>query len=155
MINRTVLVGRITHDPEVKKTNNGSSVVNFSLAVNRQFNRDQTDFINCVAWRNQADFIGNYIKKGALLGIDGRIETGSYEDQTGRKVNTFTVVCESVQALEPRGQRNTGGYQQQDTGFQQQEPPAFSQPASAPKFESDDYEDDAPTLDITNDDLPF
>ncbi len=154
MINRTVLVGRITHDPEVKKTNSGSSVVNFSLAVNRQFNKDQTDFINCVAWRNQADFIGNYIKKGALLGIDGRIETGSYEDQTGRKVNTFTVVAESVQALEPRGQRVTG-FQQQEPSFQQQEPPAFSQPAPAPSYEQNYEEDDAPTLDITNDDLPF
>ena len=152
MINRTVLVGRITHDPEVKKTNSGSSVVNFSLAVNRQFNKDQTDFINCVAWRNQADFIGNYITKGALLGIDGRIETGSYEDQNGRKVNTFTVVAESVQALEPRGSRQTS-YQPQQSNYQ--EPPAFSQPAQAPQFESQSYEDEAPTLDITNDDLPF
>ncbi len=151
MINRTVLVGRITHDPEVKKTNNGSSVVNFSLAVNRQYNREQTDFINCVAWRNQADFIGNYIKKGALLGIDGRIETGSYTNQDGQKVNTFTVVCDSVQALEPRGQRVTGGFEQPTYS---QEPPAFSQPQPA-QFESEDFEDDAPALDIANDDLPF
>ena len=151
MINRTVLVGRITHDPEVKKTNNGSSVVNFSIAVNRQFNREQTDFINCVAWRNQADFIGNYIKKGALLGIDGRIETGSYQDQDGKRVNTFTVVCESVQALEPKGQRQSGFSPNESYA---QPAPAFSQPERA-QFESSDYEDDAPTLDITNDDLPF
>lgn len=151
MINRTILVGRITHDPEVKKTPSGSSVVNFSLAVNRTFNKDQTDFINCVAWRNQADFIGNYIKKGTLLGVEGRIETGSYEDQTGRKVNTFTIVCDSVQALESRSARQN----QEPSTYQRQEAPSFSQPAQAPAFEQSNYEDDAPTLDITNDDLPF
>ncbi|NLW15214.1 MAG: single-stranded DNA-binding protein [Erysipelothrix sp.] len=151
MINRTILVGRITHDPEVKKTPSGSSVVNFSLAVNRTFNKDQTDFINCVAWRNQADFIGNYIKKGTLLGVEGRIETGSYEDQTGRKVNTFTIVCDSVQALESRNARQN----QEPSTYQRQEAPSFSQPAQAPAFEQSNYEDDAPTLDITNDDLPF
>lgn len=139
MINRTVLVGRITHDPEVKKTNTGTSVVNFSLAVNRQFDKDKTDFINCVAWKNQADFIGNYIKKGALLGIDGRIETGSYEDQTGKKINTFTIVAESVQALESQKQRN-------------QEPTQFSQPA--PTYEQEPSSQE-PTLEIDKDDLPF
>ena len=106
MINKTVLVGRLTRDPEVKRTDKGVSVVNFTLAVNRQFNKDQADFINCVAWRNQADFLGNYIKTGALLGIEGRIETRSYENEEGRKINITEVVCDSVQALEPRSTRN-------------------------------------------------
>lgn len=138
MINRTVLVGRITHDPKLMETNTGTSVVNFSLAVNRQFDKDKTDFINCVAWKNQADFIGNYIKKGALLGIDGRIETGSYKDQTGKKINTFTIVAESVQALEPQKQRN-------------QEPTSFSKPQQ----ENNDYSNEAPTFEIDKSDLPF
>lgn len=143
MINRTVLVGRITHDPEVKKTNSGASVVNFALAVNRNFNKDQSDFINCTAWRNQADFIGNYIKKGALLGIDGRIETSSYEDyDTGKKINTYTVVAESVQALEPRGRR-----EKQNESVQTQ------------SFQTPDHhyqeENEVPNLDIRSDDLPF
>ncbi len=154
MINRTVLVGRITADPEVRKTNNGSSVVNFTLAINRQFNKEETDFIQCVAWRHQADFLGNYIKKGALLGVDGRIETGRYDDQQGRPVYTTTVVAETVQALEPRSSRGAS-YQPNQQAQYQQEPPTFSQPASAPQYEPEDYEDEAPTLDITSNDLPF
>ena len=104
-LNRTILVGRITRDPEVKKTQSGVSVVKFTLAVNRQFNKEETDFIQCVAWRNQADFLGNYIRKGALLGIEGRIETGSYQDKNNQTVYTTTVVADSVQALESKAQR--------------------------------------------------
>lgn len=104
-LNRTILVGRITRDPELKKTQSGISVVSFTLAVNRQFNKEETDFINCVAWRNSADFLGNYIKKGALLGVDGRLQTRNYEDQTGRTVYITEVVCDNVQSLESRSQR--------------------------------------------------
>ena len=152
MINRTILVGRITRDPEVKKTQTGRSVVNFTLAVNRQYNREQADFINCVAWGNQADFIGNYINKGALLGVEGRIETRNYEDQTGKRVYITEVICDNVQALESRGQRQTQDY----APAYEQQAPTFSQPAQAPAFEQrEEREDEAPTLDITNDDLPF
>ena len=143
MINKTVLVGRLTRDPEVKMTDKGVSVVNFTLAVNRQFNKEQTDFIRCVAWKNSADFLGNYIKKGASLGIDGRIETGSYEDyDTGKKINTYTVVAESVQALEPRGRR-----EKQNESVQTQ------------SFQTPDHhyqeENEVSNLDIRSDDLPF
>lgn len=109
MINKSILVGRITRDPELKKTQSGVSVVSFTLAVNRTYKKEgeqEADFINCVAWRNQADFLGNYITKGALLGVEGRIQTRTYEDQTGKTVYITEVVCETVQALESKQQRD-------------------------------------------------
>ena len=104
-MNSTNLVGRITRDPELRKIGTGKSVLNFSVAVNREFNKDQTDFIDCVAWEQTAEFIANYLTKGALVSVRGRIESGSYEDATGKKVYTQTVVAERVQALESKAQR--------------------------------------------------
>lgn len=151
MINRAVLVGRITRDPELRKTQNGYSVVSFTLAINRRFknNQDeqQADFINCVAWNNQADFLARYIQKGALLGVEGRLQSRTYEDQTGKTVYVQEVVCDAVQALESKSQRESqSGYQQDYTPTQA---PSFSQPSNAKQ------QDDEPILDITSDDLPF
>lgn len=150
MINRVVLVGRITRDPEVRKTQTGKSVTNFSLAINRRFgNQEQADFVNCVAWEQSAEFLGNFIRKGALLGVEGRIQSNSYQNNEGQMVYTQEVVCERVHALEPRSQRQQGqGY---DTGYQSDVPPTFAEPQT-PKFEEAEEE---PILDITNDDLPF
>ncbi|ARD47596.1 single-stranded DNA-binding protein [Sporosarcina sp. P33] len=106
MINRVVLVGRLTKDPELKYTQAGIAVVRFTLAVNRAFSNNQgereADFINCVAWRKQAENISNYLRKGSLAGVDGRIQTGSFEDQDGKRVYTTEVVADSTQFLEPR-----------------------------------------------------
>ena len=102
MINHVVLVGRITRDPELRKTNTGTSVISFTLAVNRRFAKDgeqQADFINCQAWRQSADFMANYVKQGALLGVEGRIQTRNYKDQSDRTVYVTEVVCDSVQIL--------------------------------------------------------
>ncbi len=146
MINRTVLVGRITKDPELKKTNTGKSVVSFTIAVNRRFGeQDQADFINCVAWNQQADFLANYIPKGSLLGVEGRIQSRSYEDNTGKRVYVTEVVVENVQALESRAQRQES--QQRSSSIE----PTYSTP-NDPSFDS---VDDGPILDITSDDLPF
>lgn len=106
MINRTVLVGRITKDPELKTTQSNISVVSFTLAVNRQF-ADQTgerqaDFIQCVVWRKQAENLAHYVKKGALLGIEGRIQTRQYEVDGATRYVT-EVVCDSIQFLESKG----------------------------------------------------
>ena len=152
MINRTVLVGRITRDPELRKTQSGVSVVSFTLAVNRPFrnqdNQQEADFISCVAWRNSADFLANYIKKGTLLAVEGRIQTRNYEDQTGRTVYVQEVVCDTVQALESKSQReqSQGGYQ--PSGYASDPAPTFSPSNQA-------SQDDEPILDITSDDLPF
>lgn len=138
MINNTVLVGRITRDPELKKTQNGNSVVSFTLAVNRKFSQEnEADFINCVAWNQTADFLANYIKKGALLGVEGRIQSRTYEDKGGNTVFVQEVVTNSVQALESRSQRGND-----DAGYQPNVTPSYSQ-----KEES--------ALDIDSSDLPF
>lgn len=107
MINRVVLVGRITKDPELRKTSSGISVVQFTLAVNRPKNKDgeqEADFINCEAWRHSADFMTNYVKKGALLGIEGRITTSKYADKNGHVLYQTKVTCESVQILNQKQQ---------------------------------------------------
>lgn len=105
MINRTILVGRITKTPNIQHTQSNIMFCRFTLAVNRTFKGGQgeqeTDFIQCVAWRNNAENMGKFVDKGALLGIEGRIQTGSY-DKDGVKVYTTDVVCDSVQFLEPK-----------------------------------------------------
>lgn len=110
MINRVILVGRITKDPELKTTQSNISVVSFTLAVNRQFTNQsgerEADFIQCVVWRRQAENVATYVKKGALLGIDGRIQTRKYEAEKGT-VYVTEVVCDSVQFLEPKGESGT------------------------------------------------
>ncbi len=103
MINRVVLVGRLTKDPELRYTPNGIASCRFTLAVNRAFKSEgeqQADFIQCVAWRKQAENLANFQRKGNLLGVEGRIQTGSYEGQDGKRVYTTDVVADSIQFLE-------------------------------------------------------
>lgn len=104
-----VLIGRLVRDPELRKTTNGTSVCSFTLAVNRRQNQDGTqdaDFINCVAWNKLADNIQLYQKKGNQLGIEGRINTRSYDNQQGQKVYVTEVVAENVEFLTPRNDFN-------------------------------------------------
>ena len=111
MINRVVLVGRITKDPELRKTQSGTSVVSFTIACNRRVpsQGQDADFINCVAWNKTADFMTQYVKKGALLGLEGRIQTRSYDDKDGKRVYVTEVVADSVQFLESKKQAENGG----------------------------------------------
>lgn len=106
MINRTVLVGRLTKDPELRYTPAGDAVATFTLAVNRNFTNAQgdreADFIRVTVWRAQAENTANFLNKGNLCGVEGRIQTGSYEDQDGKMVYTTEVVADSVQFLEPK-----------------------------------------------------
>ena len=106
MINRVVLVGRLTKDPEYRTTPSGVSVATFTLAVNRTFTNAQgereVDFINVVVFRRQAENVNNYLFKGSLVGVDGRIQSRSYENQEGRRIFVTEVVADSVQFLEPK-----------------------------------------------------
>ena len=108
MINRVVLVGRLTRDPDLRYTPNGNAVVSFTLAVNRTFKNSQgeqeADFINCQAWRTTAENVAQYLRKGSLAGIEGRIQTRSYENDEGRRVYVTEVIADSVQFLEPKKQ---------------------------------------------------
>lgn len=125
MINRAVLTGRLTRDPELRYTTSGTAVVSFTLAVDRQFrnqNGDRdADFINCVIWRKSAENFSNFTHKGSLVGIDGRIQTRNYENQQGQRVYVTEVVVENFALLEPRqnGGMNQGGQQPFNNGNQQ------------------------------------
>src|SRR5699024_10491529 len=131
MLNRVVMVGRLTRDPDLRYTPNGIAVANFNVAANRPYKNQQgeqeADFINCVIWRKPAENLATYMKKGSLIGVDGRIQTRSYENQEGKMVFVTEVLAESVQFLEPRNasqQRDYdggGGYGGQQ-GYQQQAP---------------------------------
>ncbi|MCR1809321.1 single-stranded DNA-binding protein [Haploplasma modicum] len=109
MINNVVLVGRLTKDPELMKTQSNISYVRFTLAVNRSFadqsGERQADFINCIAWRNQAENLARFMKQGSQIGLQGRIQTGSYETDQGTRYTT-DVVADSIQFLESRTQKS-------------------------------------------------
>lgn len=107
MINKVILVGRLTKDPELKSTQSNIYFANFTLAVNRQFADEngerQADFINCIVWRKQAENLCRFQKKGALIGVEGRIQTRTYESDQGTRYIT-EVVCDSVQYLSSKGE---------------------------------------------------
>ena len=152
MINRVVLVGRLTKDVELRKTNSNTSVCSFTLACNRRFQSQQggqtADFINCIAWRQSADFLAKYASKGSIVGVEGRISTRSYDNQAGQKVYVTEVTCDSVQLI--------GGNRNSNDNYQTNTNQTFT-PSVEPSYEQS-YEDDfsnTPSLDISSDDLPF
>jgi|SRR5690625_3798333 len=155
MLNRVVLVGRLTRDPDLRYTPNGVAVANFTLAVNRPFTNQQgnrdADFINCVVWRRPAENLANYMKKGNMVGVDGRLQTRRYEDQDGKMVYVTEVVADSVQFLESRS--STANDSQGVSGFNEQ----FNQNRQqANQVEQDDpFKDDGQPIDLSDDDLPF
>ncbi|MDO4855597.1 MAG: single-stranded DNA-binding protein [Limosilactobacillus gorillae] len=116
MLNRVVLTGRLTRDPELTYTQSGTPVLRFSIAVDRQFKNRETgrrdaDFINCVIWRTSAENFARFTHKGALVGLDGRLSTSNYENQQGQRVYRTEVTVENFALLEPRSANNgNGGY---------------------------------------------
>ncbi|MDD3453045.1 MAG: single-stranded DNA-binding protein [Bacilli bacterium] len=116
-MNRVMLIGRLTAKPELRYTGSNIPFARFSLAVNRTFSNNQgqreTDFINVIIWRKQAENVCNFLDKGSLVSVEGRLQTGSYDDKDGNKRYTMDVVADSVQFLESRGQsqnRSNSGY---------------------------------------------
>lgn len=104
-LNISMLIGRLTGDPELKQTPNGVAVTTFSIAVNRQYSKDkeqQADFINCVAWRNTAEFIAKYFKKGNAIFIKGAIQTRSWTDNNGNKRYATEVIADEAQFVESK-----------------------------------------------------
>ncbi|NWN45671.1 single-stranded DNA-binding protein [Candidatus Phytoplasma pruni] len=117
MINRAVLVGRITKDPELRFVNGDIPLVRFNLAVNRTFTNSEgvreTDFIRCVVWNKQAENLAKYITKGALIGVEGKIRTSVFDNGTDKKQFTTEIQCDSIQFLESRKNKdNDGDYSQ-------------------------------------------
>jgi single-strand DNA-binding protein len=142
MMNRVVLVGRLTKDPDLRYTPNGVPVATFTLAVNRPFKTQsgetEADFINCVVWRKPAENVANFLKKGSLAGVDGRMQTRNYEGQDGKRVYVTEVQAESVQFLDTKGEKK------QDKSEQQ-----------APTRVSEDPFQSGGQINISDDDLPF
>ena len=164
MLNRVVLVGRLTRDPELRYTPNGVAVANFTVAVNRPFRNQQgeqeADFINCVTWRKQSENLANYMRKGSLIGVDGRIQTRSYENQEGRRVWVTEVLAENIQFLESKGasqQRADYGLHAQNDSYQHQPSAPVHQPFDETQTFGDEspLEPDVEQIDISDDDLPF
>lgn len=113
MINSVTLVGRLTKDPELKYTPSNVAVATFTLAVSRPFANQQTgdrdaDFIQCVVWRKQAENLSKFVGKGGLIGVQGRIQTRTYDDNTGARKYITEVLCDTVSFLESKGTTSTG-----------------------------------------------
>lgn len=137
MFNLVVLTGRLTADPELKTTPNGTNVTTFSIAVERRYRSGeerQTDFINIVAWQKTAEFITKYFKKGNLIGIEGSIQTRRYQDKNGNNRNAFEVIANNVQFVESKRD---------------------SQPSDGASFSNADVNDFAEMDAVDDSDLPF
>lgn len=142
MINRVVLAGRPTRDLELKSIKSGNSVCSFTLAVDRNFKSKsgerEADFINCVAWGKTAEVMSQYVKKGSLIGVDGRIQTRSYDNKEGQRVYVTEVVVENFSFLGGSDKNGQGSKNNQSSSNQNNDP-----------FDSNGQ------ADISDDDLPF
>ena len=135
MLNRIVLLGRLTADPETKQTPNGVSVATFTIAVDRSFTakgqEKQTDFIPCVAWRATADFIGKYFQKGSLIAIDGSLQTRKFTDKQGNNRTAYEVIVDQVSFAGSKTDSNAAPTQR----------PAVQQPQRSSSFDMGDFGD--------------
>lgn len=147
MLNRVVLVGRLTKDPEFRTTPSGVEVATFTLAVNRTFTNAQgereADFINVVVFRKQAKNVNDYLSKGSLAGVDGRVQSRSYDNNEGRRVFVTEVVADSVQFLDSKGNN------------QQKSQPQKQQGQTTKTKSKKPFANATGPIDITDDMLPF
>ncbi|GJM80165.1 single-stranded DNA-binding protein 2 [Paenibacillus sp. HMSSN-139] len=137
MLNRVILIGRLTRDPELKYTPAGVAVANFTLAVDRPFKSDsgerEADFIPVVTWRQLAETCANYLRKGRLTAVEGRIQVRNYENNEGKRVYVAEVIADNVRFLESNRQNDS----------------------HSTVTSSDPFQDDGKPFEISNDDLPF
>ncbi|WP_029421726.1 single-stranded DNA-binding protein [Alicyclobacillus macrosporangiidus] len=161
MLNRVILIGRLTADPELRYTNSGTAVATFTLAVDRprpnQSGERETDFINIVVWQKLGELCAQYLHKGRMAAVDGRLQIRTYENRDGHKVRVAEVIAESVRFLD----RADGNGKTAPAADAQKSKPAPAKPAPpANRFEDDPFADDDPFAgdlvpDISDDDLPF
>ena len=150
-MNKVILIGRLTKDPELRTTTSGTATTSFTIAVDRTFVNQQTgqreaDFINCVAWRKQAENISRYCSKGTQVAVEGRIQTRSYDAQDGTKRYVTEVICDNVTFL---GSKNSNN---------QNDSSDFSEPSSdieTTNLDEDPYANMGDEVALTDDDLPF
>lgn len=159
-MNRVVLVGRLTKDPDLRYTPAGAAVATFTLAVNRPFKNGQgeqeADFIQCVVWRKPAENVANFLKKGSLTGVDGRVQTRNYEGNDGKRVYVTEIVAESVQFLEPKQndvEGSTPNNNQNEASYSNNNKNGSYRAISSQN--SDSFANEGKPIDISDDDLPF
>lgn len=157
-MNSVNIIGRLTRDPELRKTSNGRSVTNFCLAVNRA--NEGADFIDCVAWSETADLAVKYLHKGSQIGVSGRIQSRTYDDNNGNSRKIVEVVIDRMQFLgEPK--------KKEESAYPYQEPPqTYQQPQQAPQYQQPQYQQQTfpytsggnfgdDSIDLQSDDFPF
>lgn len=147
MLNRVILIGRLTKDPELRYTPNGVAVATFTLAVDRNYSNQQgqreADFIPIVTWRGLAENVANYLKKGRLAAVEGRIQTRNYENNEGKRVYITEVIADNVRFLESAA------------NSQMKRDPLVSRETERDRYEPDPFSEDESPIDISDDDLPF
>lgn len=121
MYNRTILIGRLCASPELKQTQNGVPVASFRIACDRRYNREETDFINIVAWREKAEFVCKYFQKGSAIGVEGSIQTREYTDREGNRRTAFEVVGDQFFFVESKKARNPADVEYEKIEFQEVE----------------------------------
>lgn len=150
MLNRVILIGRLTRDPELRYTPSGVAVTQFTLAVDRPFTSQsgerEADFINIVTWRQLAETCANYLRKGRLTAVEGRIQVRNYENNEGKRVYVTEVVADNVRFLESAGSAN------RDDGGGQGRPASGHGGSHGGQVP---FQDEGKTIDISEDDLPF
>ena len=164
MLNRAILTGRLTRDPELRYTTSGTAVVQATIAVDRQFKNQQgereADFINLVIWRKAAENFANFTHKGSLVGIDGRIQTRTYENKQGQRVYATEINVDSFSLLEPRQENN----QQPNNNYSSQAPNNNATSNSSRQNQNaqsnygnqnNDFDNGGQSIDLADDELPF
>ncbi|MEX2461519.1 MAG: single-stranded DNA-binding protein [Paenibacillaceae bacterium] len=165
MLNRVILIGRLTKDPELRYTPAGVAVTQFTLAVARNFTNQQTkekeaDFINIVAWRQLAETCANYLRKGRLTAVEGRLQVRNYDNNEGRKVYVTEVIADNVQFLESSKEGGSSSNSNNSGNMGNREESTYSRNNSGggtprDNHNQDPFLDDGKPIDISDDDLPF
>jgi single-strand DNA-binding protein len=158
LLNRVILIGRLTKDPELRYTPAGVAVTQFTLAIDRPFSNQQTkekeaDFINIVTWRQLAETCANYLRKGRLTAVEGRLQVRNYDNNEGRKVYVTEVIADNVRFLE--SSKEGGG--NSNTGNREESAFTHNSSGGTPRDNKnqDPFLDDGKPIDISDDDLPF
>lgn len=139
-MNTVQLIGRLTKDPELKYSPSGTPIARFTIAVNNEFKKDEADFINCVAFNKQAENLCNYQKKGSRIGVVGRIQTGSYEGQDGKRVYTTDVIANNIEYLDSKNQGESQSSNQQQ---------------NYNRTDEDPFANNKGPIEVSEEDLPF
>ena len=147
MLNSAIIMGRLVADPELRTTGNGNSVTTFTVAVDRRFVRQgeerQTDFIDIVAWRQTAEFVSRYFRKGSMIAVQGSIQTRMYEDKNGNKRKAVEIVADNASFCGSKAESGTGDYGRSGSVMNSQPAPSYS------------TADEGDFKEIPEDDLPF